>query len=156
MYAPKARCDVFLVCFDPQHRVALVGPEPSTSGQPLTLPAGCRRGPEPYARAAGRLLRTMTPGRDWDSTVRLGSVTGRIPPAAHGAGTGQLAGQRRLFTAHTSHADSLLPPPGATRLVWLPYPQAASHLGHLHIPGLGLFLEGYVDGWIPDGWITLE
>lgn len=61
-----------------------------------------------------------------------------------------------MFTAHTRRPDSLLPPPGVTRLVWLPYPQVADRVGHLHIPGLALILEGYVDGWIPDGWITLE
>ncbi|MER6081257.1 hypothetical protein [Streptomyces sp. NPDC001833] len=96
----------------------------------------------------------MTPDRY--SAVSLGPVTGRIPQAAHGAGAGQLIGEQRLFTAHTRHADSLSPPPGAARLVWLHYSQVAGHVGHLHIPDLGLFLEGYVDGWIPDGLITLE
>lgn len=38
----------------------------------------------------------------------------------------------------------------------LPYRQVDEHVGHLAIPSLALFPEGYVDGWIPDGWITLE
>ncbi len=54
------------------------------------------------------------------------------------------------------HRERCLSPPyGATRLAWLPYPQVAGHVSHLAIPDLGLFLEGYVEGWIPDGWITL-
>ncbi|MFI5887991.1 hypothetical protein [Streptomyces sp. NPDC051554] len=114
----------------------------------------CRHASEPYARAAGRLLRAMTPGGG--SAVRLGTVTARIPPAVPGAGMPQLTGERGLFTAHTRNPDGLSPPPDVTRLVWLPYPQVAGHVGHLHIPDLGRFLEGYVDGWIPDGWITLE
>ncbi|MEU9034627.1 hypothetical protein AB0D45_06890 [Streptomyces sp. NPDC048352] len=28
-------------------------------------------------------------------------------------------------------------------------------MAHLGIPELEQFVEGYVDGWIPDGWITL-
>lgn len=29
-------------------------------------------------------------------------------------------------------------------------------LAHLDVPDLGLFMRGYVEGWIPDGVITLE
>ncbi|MEU9385606.1 hypothetical protein AB0D38_33630 [Streptomyces sp. NPDC048279] len=34
--------------------------------------------------------------------------------------------------------------------------QVASQIAALGIPDLGMFLEGYVEGWIPDGWITLD
>jgi hypothetical protein len=27
---------------------------------------------------------------------------------------------------------------------------------HLAIPELAVFVDGYLGGWIPDGWITLE
>ncbi|MBM4795337.1 hypothetical protein HXP44_25575 [Streptomyces sioyaensis] len=66
----------------------------------------------------------------------------------------QRRGGRRIFT---SHAVS----PGALRgvgvpLVWLPYAQVADLVTGLGGVDLGLFLEGYVDGWIRDGWIALQ
>ncbi|WP_407838739.1 hypothetical protein ACE1OC_23955 [Streptomyces sp. DSM 116496] len=36
-----------------------------------------------------------------------------------------------------------------------PWRQALGEAGHLGIPELEPFLEGYLEGWIPDGWITL-
>jgi hypothetical protein len=36
-----------------------------------------------------------------------------------------------------------------------PHRQAAEQVAHLAIADLDAFLEGYVEGWIPDGWITL-
>ncbi|MFD6888785.1 hypothetical protein [Streptomyces sp. NPDC059957] len=53
-----------------------------------------------------------------------------------------------MFTAHVEGA------PWATQL-WVPWRQALAEVAHLAIPEFELFLEGYIEGWIPDGWITL-
>ncbi|MEU1783863.1 hypothetical protein ABZ545_30960 [Streptomyces abikoensis] len=37
----------------------------------------------------------------------------------------------------------------------MPYRHAPRVLTHLDIPELGDFLDGYIGGWLPDGWITL-
>ncbi|MEV7392594.1 hypothetical protein [Streptomyces sp. NPDC091215] len=123
------------------------------AGRPrLRLPAVRPRRAETYARAAGRLVRavTVTTG----SPVCLGTVTARIPPAAPGGRTPHAQGERRLFTAHTATAHRQQP--DGNGLMWIAHTHVASHVSALGIPDLGLFLGGYVEGWIPDGWITLD
>ena len=39
--------------------------------------------------------------------------------------------------------------------MWFPYCEAAAQLAHLAIAGLDAFPQGYVEGWIPNAWITL-
>lgn len=86
--------------------------------------------------------------------IRLGAVTGRIPAPAPGNTLRPGQGERRIFTGHVTSPGAL---PGAdVPLVWLPYAQVAEHVGSLEVADLDLFLQGYVGGWIPDGWITLE
>ncbi|NEC86412.1 hypothetical protein [Streptomyces sp. SID12501] len=152
MYAPERCCDrdVLLACFDAARRIALIRPEAPGDGQRLSLPATERRTGEPYRRAAVRLARTMTPA----GVLRLGRVTGRIPAAAQCAPARRRA-ERRLFTAHVSSPDVLHAPWDGTQLAWLPHGDAAAQLAHLAIADLDLFLQGYLQGWIPDGWITL-
>ncbi|MEV0113259.1 hypothetical protein AB0H77_08410 [Streptomyces sp. NPDC050844] len=40
-------------------------------------------------------------------------------------------------------------------VLWMPHNEAAEAVSALGIPDLDLFIEGYVNGWIPDGRITL-
>lgn len=86
--------------------------------------------------------------------IRLGAVTGRIPAPAPGNSPRRGHGERRIFAGHVASPGALL---GAdVPFVWLPYAQVAECVGDLGVADLGLFLQGYVGGWIPDGWITLE
>ncbi|WP_327262962.1 hypothetical protein OG444_16855 [Streptomyces sp. NBC_01232] len=52
----------------------------------------------------------------------------------------------------TAHVESGLRPP----TLWVPWRQAVGEVAYLGISELGLFVEGYLEGWIPDGWITLR
>ncbi|MFB8176034.1 hypothetical protein ACFC8N_08135 [Streptomyces sp. NPDC055966] len=153
MYAPLGFCDgdVLLACFDPAHRIALIRPEASAEARPPELPAIRRRTGEPYRRAALRLARAMAPA----GVLRFGKVTGRISAAGGGSAEQQRA-QRRLFTAHAPAPVDLHPPWDRGQLLWLPYSEVAAQVAGLAIGDLDAFLEGYVEGWIPDGWITLE
>lgn len=152
MYAPPGcgDCDVLLACFDPAHRIALIRPGMPGDGRPPALPAIRHRTGEPYGKAAARLARAMAPA----GALRFGKVTGRIPAAERGSAAQQRA-DRRLFTAHVPAPGDLHPPCGGAQLVWLPSGEAAAQVTHLAIADLDAFLEGYVEGWIPDGWITL-
>ena len=152
MYAPHGccDCDVLLACFDPAHRIALIRPEATGDGRPPALPAVRRRTGEPYRQAAGRLARAMAPA----GGLRFGHVTGRNPAAGRGSAAQQRV-ERRLFTAHVPASGDLHPPQEDTHLVWSPYGEAAAQLAHLAIADLDAFLQGYVEGWIPNGWITL-
>ncbi|MGW1169926.1 hypothetical protein [Streptomyces sp. NPDC002550] len=153
MYAPCGccDCDVLLACFDPAHRVALIRPGSPVDGRPPALPAVQRRAGEPYRRAAVRLARAM----DSAGALRFGKVIGRIPAAGRNSAAQQRA-QRRLFTAHVPAPGDLHPPWDRAQLLWFPYGEVAAQTADLAIADLGAFLEGYVEGWIPDGWITLE
>ncbi|MEU8870174.1 hypothetical protein AB0D24_03260 [Streptomyces javensis] len=82
--------------------------------------------------------------------IRLGAVTGRIPAPGP---LPQPQGERRVFTGHVTSPGAL--PGTGMPLTWLPYAQVTAYIGDLGVTDLGLFLQGYVDGWIPDGWITL-
>ncbi|MFI8932523.1 hypothetical protein ACIG3E_33280 [Streptomyces sp. NPDC053474] len=68
MYAPEVGSDVFLACFDPWHRVAVVRSGASAAGEPWRLPAVRRRKGEPYARAAQRCAAALAPA----GVIRLG------------------------------------------------------------------------------------
>ncbi|MFD0367745.1 hypothetical protein [Streptomyces sp. NPDC127114] len=60
---------------------------------------------------------------------------------------------RREVRIFTAHADKLFPVEAGG---WESCEDALPGLGHLGIPKFDLFVEGYIGGWIPDGWITLE
>lgn len=150
MYAPQGSGDALLACFDRRHRVALIRTGPANADHPWTLPAVRRGKAESYRRAVQRLARVLAPA----GAIRLGAVTGRIPAAAPGASLRRGQRERRLFTGHVTSPGALHD--AAVPLVWLPYAQVAELALGLGIAELGLFLEGYVGGWIPDGRITLE
>ncbi|MGW1494572.1 hypothetical protein [Streptomyces sp. NPDC002402] len=40
-------------------------------------------------------------------------------------------------------------------ILWVPHAEVAQAVASLGIPDLDAPIEGYVGGWIPDGWITL-
>ncbi|KAK1185268.1 hypothetical protein B7755_048630 [Streptomyces sp. NBS 14/10] len=149
MYAPVGG-DVLLACFDRRHQVALLHAGAPDTGRLWALPSVRRGKGEPYRRAARRLARMMAPA----GAIRLGAVTGRIPAPAPGNSLRPEQGERRIFTGHVTSPGGL--PGAAVPLVWLPYAQVAEHVADLGVADLGLFLQGYVGGWIPDGWITLE
>lgn len=113
------------------------------------LPTVRRRKAEPFRWAVRRLARAMAPA----GAIRLGVVTGRIPAPSPRARPQQRGG-RRIFTGHVTSPAALHD--AGRPLVWLPYTQVPACSLALGAAELGLFLEGYVGGWIPDGWITLE
>ncbi|MCX5101318.1 hypothetical protein OG887_17085 [Streptomyces sp. NBC_00053] len=149
MYAPEVGGDVILACFDQGHRIALIRPEPPAAGHPLRLPTVQRRGAESYGRAARRLARELAP----TGAVRMGKVTGLIRAAGPGCASRRPV-ERRLFTAHATFAGGVCA--AGELLAWVPYAQVVGRTAGMAIAELGLFLEGYVGGWIPDGWISLE
>lgn len=80
---------------------------------------------------------------------------GRFRAAEGAVGAGAHRSEARIFTGHVGPGVPLAHVQGGAELCWVPYRQVPLEVGHVGIPDLGLFLEGYVQGWIPDGWITL-
>lgn len=137
MYAPMMRREVYLLCFGPGHEVLVVRRGPSGG---VTLPSTLRRERETYDQAAGRLMAI--------GAIRLGDTVARVESPSAPSLSGRC--EARIFTAH---ADRLFPVAAGG---WGPWSDLLPGLSHLGIPELSLFVEGYLAGWIPDGWITLE
>ncbi|MFJ7629814.1 hypothetical protein ACIQZN_25285 [Streptomyces sp. NPDC097595] len=128
---------VYLLCFGPDHELLTVRQEP---GAEPALPRTRRRERETYVQAASRLMTacTMRPG---DAVARIGSL-----PLWSPAGRCEI----RVFTGHTRE---LFPVRAGG---WEPWEDVLPRLAHPVSPELALFAKGYVRGWIPDGWTTLD
>ncbi|WP_189104631.1 hypothetical protein [Streptomyces kronopolitis] len=79
------------------------------------------------------------------TALRFGGTVARLLLESRG---GDARRDVCLFTAHVESDLRLL-------WLWVPWRQAAREVVHLGIPELELFVEGYLEGWIPDGRITL-
>ncbi|MER6389755.1 hypothetical protein ABT236_14915 [Streptomyces sp. NPDC001523] len=122
------------MCLDECHRLGLVQYSPGLMSLPMDA---CAEG-ESYRAAACRLAA--------GSAFRFGGTVARL------ARVSPVDGGRRKVRLFTVHVEGK---PGAKQL-WVPWRQALRELAHLEIPEFELFLEGYIEGWIPDGWITLD
>ncbi len=79
------------------------------------------------------------------SELCFGGTVARLALVSSGGG---VCHNVRVFTAHTE--GDLRP-----AWLWIPWRQALERVAHHGIPELELFVQGYLEGWIPDGWITL-
>ncbi|WP_157878832.1 hypothetical protein [Streptomyces sp. CT34] len=152
MYAPSRWRDVLVACFDGNHRVALLDHGPAHDGPPA-LPTTRRHAGESYAGAAARLLKGIVP----EAEARLGDLVGRLEALRPYGALHEVRKPARLFTAHVdSSGIPRSPYRGAACLRWLAHPEVPCVIDYLGIPDLDHFLEGYVHGWLPEGWITLQ
>jgi ADP-ribose pyrophosphatase YjhB (NUDIX family) len=151
MYAPTLRRVVFLVCFDRKHRVALIRRNITGRPEQLALPAAQRGQREAYESAARRLMVRLAP----IGALRPGDLVGYVEATWLPEATPRIRREARVFIAHVEGDEPGLWPNEDEAVIWHPYRQAAQEVAHLAIPELDLFLQGYVEGWIPSGWITL-
>lgn len=147
MYAPMLRRRVYLVCFDVHHNVALVSG--SDGLLRWSLPVLGRKERETYFQCADRLLASLS----CLDAARTGLLVGCLEASWPLRGAGRREG--RVFVAHVRTEDSSVVRMGGTAR-WVPYTQVGDELGHLAVLELPTFIKGYVEGWIPDGWITLS
>ena len=152
MYAPILRREVFLVCFDRRHRVALVSVGLAVEPGSMTLPMVRKGERESYKAAAGRI----SVGRIPAAALRPANLVGRVEaslPIPAGRGRRREA---RIFMAHLDREAPQFPSGGCGEsILWVAHTEVAQAVASLGIPDLDALIEGYVDGWIPDGWITL-
>lgn len=133
MYAPSERREVYLLCFDGGQRIGLV----RHARDSLSLPTAACAPQESYREAVRRLVD--------GSALRFGGVVARLDVYPHGPAPHRKV---RLFTAHAERSCY-------ASWLWVPWRQAVRRLPSLGTSELGDFVEGYLEGWIPDGWITL-
>ncbi|MCX4581513.1 hypothetical protein [Streptomyces sp. NBC_01481] len=134
MYAPKGQREVHLLRFDGRQRIGLV----RHARDSLSLPTAACAPQESYREAVCRLV-------DGAAALRFGGVVARLDVYPHGAAAHRKV---RLFTAHAERSCS-------ASWLWMPWRQAVLRLPSLGTSELAEFVEGYLEGWIPDGWITL-
>ncbi|KNB50256.1 hypothetical protein AC230_26700 [Streptomyces caatingaensis] len=100
-------------------------------------------------------MRRITVGAIPATALHLGDLVGRVEATLPDGGA-EPRREARLFLAHLG---SPRPCPARSRcsepIEWVPHTEVAQVIASLGIPELGAFIEGYVDGWIPPGWITL-
>lgn len=144
--APRFRRVAKLVAIDSAHRIALL---PHHAGhRTWVLPQRCARLDETYgdvvAELCGNLLASYP--------IRLGSVTGhRWAPVPEGLGP---RAEARFYIVRV-HAKPVNEGPGRGTL-WAPRAVLELWLGRPDVETVKALVDGYLDGWLPDGPITLD
>ncbi|MFB7599117.1 NUDIX hydrolase [Streptomyces sp. NPDC056160] len=151
--SPAFRRLATLVVIDDEERVALLRCSRGTSA--WTLPEGTVHAQETYAEAAIRLSAHCFAGHP----LRWGSVVGcrlALPPV-HGSPA--IRTERRVSLARTKR--SAAPPVSgkadATRSMrWVPTTSLDDVLLEPYEDTTATLVAGYLEGWLPDGRITLH
>jgi hypothetical protein len=142
---------VTLVAIDTQERVGLLH-RPGAANARCSLPRCSLRVGETYSRAAARLAADCFE----DQAVMWGTVVGRrwAPPPE---GRPRTRVEEHVFLARICTPAALSPAADRTRsaLTWVPRTALDSILHEHHADTTATLVDGYLDGWIPDGPITL-
>ncbi|WP_443059860.1 NUDIX domain-containing protein [Streptomyces sp. NBC_00467] len=150
--SPRFRRMATLVVIDADEQVALFQQPGEASGH-WALPQGNVRLSESYAEAAARVTARCFNGRP----VRWGSVIGRrwAPPPDDQS---LVRVEEHLFLARAgpsvSSSSASADCPGPTA-VWTPRAALDQVLRESHVDSTTDLVHGYLDGWLPDGPITL-
>jgi hypothetical protein len=142
---------VTLVAIDTKERVGLLH-RPGAANARWSLPRRSVRMGESYSGAAARLAA----GYFEDRAVRWGTVDGRrwAPPPE---GRPRTRVEEHVFLARICTPAAYSPAADRTRsaLTWVPRAALNSILHEQHADATATLVDGYLDGWIPDGPITL-
>lgn len=149
---PRMRRVVFVAVLSSDGRLALVADDLPGAGPRWVLPSGSVRATEPYREAAVRVLRDVVDAMP----VRGGAVEGcrwaQVPVSI-----GRSRREAHVFIFRLAAAGAPpehLPWRGATR--WAEPEQWQELCTRCDLPNVDVLLTGYLEGWIPDGRITLE
>lgn len=148
---PRFRRVAFVAVIDRRQTVALVPGRSTIGTHRWTLPSIHLHQTESYASAARRLLAKGLPGE----FLRWGRVEGRRwAPVPTLRDEVRREAHVLLFrwtgSYEVMHAEGLGPLHWAGRALW------SGLVDDCGLPDIDLLLIGYVEGWIPDGPITLE
>ncbi|MEU8739314.1 hypothetical protein [Streptomyces halstedii] len=135
-----------LVVIDSAHRIALL--PRSADHRTWVLPQRCARLDKTYGDAVAQLCRDLLAAYP----IRLGSVTGRrwAPPPE-----GLVPRAEVRFYIVRVDAKPVDNGPGRSTL-WAPRAVLGLWLGRPDIETVKVLVDGYLDGWLPDGPITLD
>ncbi|WP_326766060.1 hypothetical protein OG978_17100 [Streptomyces sp. NBC_01591] len=144
--SPRFRRIAKLVAIDSAHRIALL---PRRAGhRTWVLPQRCTRLDETYGNAVALLCQDLLASYP----IRLGTVTGRRwAPAPEGLAP---RAETRFYIVRVD-AEPADEGPGG-RALWAPRAVLGLWLGRPDIETVNVLADGYLDGWLPDGPITLD
>jgi hypothetical protein len=144
--SPRLRRIAKLIAIDSAHRIALL---PRRAGhRTWVLPQRCARLDETYGHAVARLCRDLPASYP----IRLGTVTGRRwAPALEDAAP---RAEARFYIVRVD-AEPVDEGPERSTL-WAPRAVLGLWLGRPDVDTVNVLVDGYLDGWLPDGPITLD
>lgn len=152
---PRFHRTVTLVVIDAQERVALF-PLFGSVHKRWTLPRAPVRLVESYAEAALRLGTYCFSG----SVIRLGPVVGRRWASVTSSSLPRVRMEEHVFLTRAGAPLTSTPIHGGGRsgltVVWAARAMLSSLLKEPHLDNTATLIDGYLDGWLPDGPITLE
>ncbi|MGW4346968.1 NUDIX domain-containing protein [Streptomyces sp. NPDC004690] len=142
---------VFVALLSSDGRLALVADDLPGAVPRWVLPSGSVRAAESYREAAARILRDVVGAMQ----VRAGAVEGcRWAQVPVPVGRSRREAHVFIFRlAATGAPPEHLPWRGATR--WAGPEQWQELCTLCDLPDVDVLLTGYLEGWIPDGRITL-
>lgn len=142
--SPRFQRLATLAAIDADEKVALL-PSSSHPTAGWSLPRCLVRAHETYAEAAARLAADCFQSRP----LRWGTVVGRrwAPPPG---GAPRVRVEEHVFLARTGAHQS-----SNSALLWTARGNLSSYLLERHADTTASLVDGYLDGWIPDGSIRL-
>ncbi|MFB6650924.1 hypothetical protein ACFCWW_03430 [Streptomyces microflavus] len=144
--APRFRRVAKLIAIDSAHRIALLSRR--TGHRTWVLPQRCARLDETYGDAVAELCGNLLASYP----IRLGSISGHCwAPAPEGLTP---RAETRFYIVRVD-AKPVDEGPGRSTL-WAPRAVVGLWLGHPDVEAVKILVDGYLDGWLPDGPITLE
>lgn len=143
---------VFVAVLSPPGQLALVADEIPGVRPQWVLPSGSARAAEPYREAAARVLRDVVGAMPVRGSAVEGCRWARVPVPVRRS----RREARVVIFRLTAAGDPLEPLPwkGATR--WAGPEQWPELSTRCDLPDVDVLLTGCLEGWIPDGRITLE
>lgn len=142
---------VFVAVLSSERTLALVPDE--SPGRPVrwVLPSGSAWAAEPYRDAAMRVLRDVVGAMPTHGGAGEGRHWAQVPVPV-----GQSRREAHVFIYRLMAAGS--PPKSLPRrgpVQWAGPDQWPELCAHCDLPDVDALLTGYLEGWIPDGRITL-
>lgn len=144
--SPRYKRLAKLIAIDSAERIALLRHHPEH--RTWALPQRAVRFDETYGSAVARLCHSLLAAYP----TRLGTVSGRRwAPAPQGH---TRHAETRFYIIRVDAAPADEGPGGRT--LWAPRAVVSLWLGRPDVEVVSVLVDGYLDGWLPDGPITLD
>ncbi len=148
---PRMRRVVFVAVLSSERTLALVPDESPGCPARWVLPSGSTRAAEPYRDAAMRVLRDVVGAMPTRGGAVEGCRWAQVPvPVGRSRREAHVFIYRLMVSVDLPNS-----PPRRGPVLWAGPDQWPELCAHCDLPDVDALLTGYLEGWIPDGRITL-